>query len=330
VRLSEWGEFGMIDRIAALAACDDPDVLQSIGDDCALIRVGSSAVWAVTTDAAVSDRHFRTDWMSPYQIGARAMAAALSDIAAMGARPRFAFTSLALPVDADASAATELVRGLVTKALAHGACLLGGDPISRDPGLVIEIAVHGECGQHLGFGWGARPGDLLLLTGTVGDSAAALHARSAGVAEPSTWARYADPTPRLPEAAALAPLGLISTALDVSDGVAQDAGRIAERSSVAVRIIANRLPISEATTETADLLGQDPLLWALTGGEDFELLFTAPAEAVPALQAATTTPITVIGEIREGQGVEIIDGQGRPMQLGTPGWDHFAASTPTD
>ena len=324
-KLVEMGEFGFIRALASEIACDDPDVLLGIGDDCALVRLGG-ALWAVTTDAMLEGRHFRRDWLTPQQIGARAMTAGLSDVAAMGARPRFAFTSLALPPQWEAEDALQLARGLAEQARRYGVCLLGGDTVAAHEHALVDVVVLGECAARVWRRDTARVGDVLCVTGTLGDCAAALAARTAGVAAPLTWEAYASPQPRVPETAAWQRLEAITAALDVSDGLVQDAGHLCERSSVGIRIEAARVPTSDGARRTAEALGTNPLPWALGGGEDFELLFTAAAGQVAALQGSVETPVTVIGEVVPGDAVEVLDEDGRVVPVLSRGWDHFSSA----
>lgn len=322
-KLRDLGEFGFIKALAAKAACEDPDVLLGIGDDCALVTMGG-AVWAITTDAMLEGRHFRRDWLTPYQIGARAMTAGLSDIAAMGARPRFAFCSLALPPEWEAEAGLQLAHGLAEQAGRFGACLLGGDTVAAHEHAFVDVVVIGECGDHIWRRDGARMGDVVCVTGTLGDCAAAIAARGAGIARPPTWEAYAEPRPRVREAAALQRIGAIHAAMDISDGLVQDAGHLCERSGVGIRLHAERVPLSDGARATAATLECDAREWALAGGEDFELLFTAAVDDVAALQEAAGARVTVVGEVVAGASVELVDENSRPLRVGSGGWDHFA------
>ncbi|MGE5530678.1 MAG: thiamine-phosphate kinase, partial [Bacteroidota bacterium] len=224
VDLASLGEFGLIAKITELINCADPDVILGMGDDCALVRAGADTTWAVTTDAMIEGRHFRRDWLTPYQIGARAMTAALSDIAAMGASPRFAFASLAIPPNWDASDALALARGLADKASRFGACLLGGDTIAAHEHAFLDITLIGQCGPHVWRRDGARPGDAVCVTGNLGGVAAAIAARLTGIEAPLTWQWYAAPIPRVEAVSALSSVGAITAALDLSDGLVRDAG----------------------------------------------------------------------------------------------------------
>jgi thiamine-monophosphate kinase len=316
------GEFGFIERVARMASCAAPELELGVGDDCALVRVGDQRL-AVTTDAMLEGRHFRTDWLSPEEIGARAMTAGLSDIAAMGARPVLAFTSVAIPPAWTAEEATELSRGLVEQAARYGACLAGGDTIAAHEEAFVDVIVIGWCGEHIWRRDGAEVGDSVCVTGSLGGAMAATAGRLAGLASIPCWEAYARPQPRVLEAAAMAPLGLIHAAMDISDGLVQDAGHICERSGVGIVIRATDVPVHAGAIEVTAELGEDAVWYALTGGEDFELLFTCRPEAVPVLQAAISTPLTVVGEVVAGAQVVVLDAAGEEMALARRGWDQF-------
>lgn len=325
MRLDDLGEFGFIDTVSRISHCKRTDVVLAIGDDCAIIETPSGDRLAVTTDAMLEGRHFRLDWLSPHQVGSRAMTASLSDVAAMGAEPCFAFASTALRPGMAVKEAEELVRGIVDQAARFGACLLGGDTIAAHEHVGIDIMLLGRCRDHIWRRDGARCGDVLIVTGDLGGSAAAVAAKAADVQHIACWHRYANPVPRVAQAAALNGLGAITSCIDISDGLVQDAGHLCERSGVGITIDACLLPISEETGTVAELLGAQPLMWALTGGEDFELLFTAPPETVPALQAVAGIPLTVVGEVVTGTGVTVVNEEGQPLVVEAGGWNHFAA-----
>jgi thiamine-monophosphate kinase len=322
MRLRDLGEFGFIERVAQMASCAAPELELGVGDDCAIVRAGDQRL-AVTTDAMLEGRHFRRDWLSPEEIGARAMTAGLSDIAAMGARPALAFTSVAIPPAWTVEQATDLARGLVEQAARYGACLAGGDTIAAHEEAFVDVMVLGWCGAHIWRRDAAEVGDSVCVTGRLGGSAAAMAGKLAGLERIPCWEAYARPQPRVAEAQALAPLGLIHAAMDISDGLVQDAGHLCERSGVGIVIRAAEVPVNAGAAQVAAELGEEALPYALSGGEDFELLFTCRAEAVPALQAAVATPITVVGEVVAGAQVVVLDAKGEEMVLERKGWDQF-------
>ena len=322
MRLHDLGEFGFIERLAQLAPCSAPELELGLGDDCAIVRVGDQRL-AVTTDAMLEGRHFRLDWLTPEEVGARAMTAGLTDIAAMGAAPRLAFTSVALPPTWTAEQATDLGRGLVEQARRYGVCLAGGDTIAAHGEAFVDVIVVGWCGAHLWRRDAAEVGDSVCVTGSLGGAAAAMAGKLAGLEDIPCWDAYARPQPRVAEAEALAPLGLIHAALDISDGLVQDAGHICERSGVGIVLRATDVPVHPGAAAVAAELGDDALSYALTGGEDFELLFTCRPEDVANVRGASAVPVTVVGEVVAGTQVTVRDAAGEEMTLPRRGWDQF-------
>lgn len=321
--LQELGEFGFIERLAAMRTCTPPGLEVGVGDDCAIVNFRGGRL-AIKADMMVEGRHFRLDWMTAQEAGARAVTAALSDLAAMGAEPRYVLASLAVPPEWPAEQALALGEGLLRQAEAHGACLVGGDTVAAHEHALVDIMAIGECREHIWLRSGAQVGDGLYVTGRLGGPAAAVAAKLAGLGDIACWERYARPAPRVAEAGRLSPLGAIHAAIDISDGLVQDAGHVADRSGVAIAIEAARVPVHPDVAEVAARLGLEPLQVAVSGGEEFELLFTAPPEAAGELQAALgDLPVTLIGEVTAGEGVVVVDEAGRPMPVQSPGWDQF-------
>ena len=325
MNLSDLGEFGFIEQLRQMASGAAPGLAVAIGDDCAIIEVGDDRL-AVTTDAMVEGRHFRLDWLTAREVGARAMTAALSDVAAMGAAPQYSFVSLGLPPDWPAERALELARGLVEQAEAHGAGLAGGDTVAADQAFVDVVAI-GRCREHLWLRSGARVGDGLYVTGSLGGPAAAVDARLGGREPGACWESYAHPQPRVREAAQLEPLGVVHAAMDISDGLVQDAGHLCDQSGVGIVIRAAQVPVHTGVAQIAERLGRDPLQYALSGGEEFELLLTAPPGALAELQAAVAVPLQQIGEVVDGGSVVVLDATGSEVRPPVAGWDHFRHRT---
>jgi thiamine-monophosphate kinase len=324
-------EFELIARYFARPV-DAPWVRQAGGDDCALLAFGDRQL-AITSDLLLEGRHFLPD-VDPAALGHKALAVNLSDLAAAGATPRCFLLALALPrVDPVWLAAFS--GGLYGLADAQGCALVGGDTTRapriepRDGPLTICITALGEvpAGQAHGRG-GARPGDDLWVSGTVGDAALALrHLTGAlpldAAALAAVRSRLERPTPRIALGTALR--GLASACMDVSDGLVGDAGHIAARSGVQLVIEAAAVPLSPALAAQPADLG---LACALTGGDDYELLFAAPAGRRALVQAAAAgagTPVSRIGSVRAGTGVIVVDANGQVMDTGPGGYDHFAA-----
>lgn len=323
MRLDELGEFGFIARLREFFRQEDARIVVGPGDDCAVLQIGESFL-ALTTDMMLEGRHFRRDWLNAREIGARAFAAALSDIAAMGAAPAFALTSLAIPCDWTAEEALELLQGLAQEAECYGVSLVGGDTNAAPAaGAVLDIILLGLCGAHIWRRSGAQIGDAVYVTGSLGGAAAAIAAKNAGLRDLPSWECYARPTPRIDAAALLNPLGLIHCAIDISDGLVQDAQHICECSHVGIVLHAAHIPLHPAVPQIAAQLGTDPLLWALTGGEDYELLLTASPEDYEALKAVLDIPLTKIGNVVPGGDVTVLDAQGQALTWPAPGWDHF-------
>lgn len=335
MRIADIGEFALIERLRQIVAIDHPDVVVGIGDDVAVLNTGGDAYTLATVDAQVEEVHFLRHLISPQQLGRRALAINLSDIAAMGGTPQFALVSLMLPSDTDVAWVEALYQGLRAEATAAGVVLVGGNMARSPAGISIDVTVLGCVRRdELLLRSGARPGDRVLVTGTLGEAAAGLRlARDPGLAlaapeREALLQRYLTPTPRLAAAALIAQSHQASAMLDISDGLSSDIGHICTRSNVDVRLWANALPISPATRAVAKQIGTTAWQLALTGGEDYELCFTAPAvvaaQLASQIQAATGLTITPVGEILppgEGRWLRLADGQDVPLEAG--GWEHF-------
>jgi thiamine-monophosphate kinase len=283
------------------------------GDDAAVTVPGGAT--ATSVDALVEGVHFRRDRASLRQIGAKALATALSDLAAMGAEPGEAYVVLGVPDDLDEEGCLEALDGIADCAATAGTTLAGGD-LTRSPVLFFAITVIGHAPgpeQLVGRG-GAQPGDALVLTGAIGAAAAGLLAEQlpdSGAQVPEEIVqglrkRLLEPVPRLEAGRALAAAGATAM-IDVSDGLGGDARHLAERSGVGLRIDAEALPLDRGVAEVALAAGRDPLQLAVSGGEDYELLATIPAEGLDlaALVEPAGVAIARIGEAVAGGEVEI-------------------------
>lgn len=335
MRVADLGEFPLIERLIRLVAGKHPYVVLGPGDDAAVLRVPKNHYLVATMDGHVEGIHFRRDLIPPEDLGHRCLAVNLSDMAAMAAQPAFALVALTLPPDVDVAWVEDLYRGLVRTATAYDVVVVGGN-IARSPGpMVIDLALLGWARpkQWIGRG-GARPGDRVLVTGTLGEAAAGLQA----LLHPE-WpldealrqalaSRYRRPTPRVREALVLAETKHVTAMLDLSDGLAGDIRHLCRAGQVGVRLWAARLPVSEGVRQVALLLGQPVWHLALHGGEDYELCLTAAPEHVPLLQARMAslgTRLTEIGEIvPQGNSLVLPDGTEIPLPAG--GWQHFSAA----
>lgn len=326
--LGSGREFDIIRRILADNAAADgrvPDhVLLGPGDDCAVV---SGSGLCISVDMSVEDVHFRRDWLQPDQIGYRAVMAALSDLAAMAAMPVGVLVALACPQDADEeSFVASVMRGAGEACSDVGAALLGGD-ITRIPGpAVIDVVVIGNTDRPA-LRRGARPGDEIWVTGRLGAAAAAVRDWNAGYApDPNALRAFARPVARVAEARWLAGRGLVNALIDLSDGLAGDAGHIAAASGVQIVLEAARIPVHSAV-HAAAADADDALALALHGGDDYELCFAAPPGLVEAAAAAFSLdfgiPLTRVGTVHAGSGtlLRAADGDIRPV---AGGYDHFA------
>lgn len=309
------GEFELLAKVRERLGPPGPRVRLGSGDDAAVVVPGGAT--ATSVDALVDGVHFRRTDASLAQIGGKALATALSDLAAMGAEPGEAYVALGVPADLDEDGCLELLDGIAAVAAETGTTLAGGD-LSRAPALSLAMTVvgHAARAEDLVSRGGARPGDVLALTGELGGAAAGLLVLQrpalaaglpAGIAE-ELRARQLEPAPRLAAGRALAAAGATAM-IDLSDGLGGDARHLAEASGAGLRIEAGTLPIASGVAEVAAAAGRDPLELAAGGGEDYELLATLPAErfedAAAAVAAAGGPGLTRIGEATAGEGVEI-------------------------
>ncbi len=317
--------------IQSLAGSGDGELLVGIGDDAAVLSVQAREL-VVTTDLLVEGVHFDLGFISPYDLGGRAMAANLSDLAGMGAKPRWGFLSLGLPPKPQAAFIGELVRGLVEFGRRFGLTLAGGDTV-RSPQVLINLCLVGQADPAKpALRSGARPGDAVCVSGNLGASAAGLAWLAGGGDPDDSGAREAvqahlRPLPRVAAGRALAESGQVHAMMDLSDGLATDLFRLAQASGLGAKVEAAALPIAESTRDLAAGLGIDPLDWALRGGEDFELLFTCGPGQLELLSAllAETEPdlaLTRVGSMTGEPGVWL-HGVGEPRDIGLMGYDHF-------
>jgi thiamine-monophosphate kinase len=313
-------EFDLIDRIRARAASRD-DVPLGIGDDAALLQVPAGQLLALSTDTLNAGVHFPAE-TAPSDIGWKALAVNLSDLAAMAAEPAWCTLSLSLP-RADVAWLDAFLDGFLALADRHRVALVGGDT-TRGP-LSIGVTVHGFVPAALALRRvGARIEDEIWVTGQLGEAAGALQQWRAGTTvDPALRARLDRPTPRI--AAGLALRGLARACIDVSDGLIADLGHVLKSSAVGASLDARRLPASESLSRAFD--AERGIELQLTGGDDYELCFTAPAQRHDAIRAALDecgTLATVIGRIDAEPGLRLI-GVPEGMIRRATGWEHFSA-----
>ena len=334
MRVSELGEFGLIDLLAKMANSGRDKHLASwqqliigIGDDAAAWQ-GDASTQLATIDSFIQDVHFSLGIASWNDLGWKALAANLSDIAAMGGVPRYALVSLALPDDTEVDDVTALYKGMIELAQEFGVAIIGGDTSSALV-VAITITILGSTrnrDKHLLTRSAAEPGEKVAVTGELGAAAAGLEMLNKQLQfnpEAITCLKnaYLHPYPRIAEGQLLVEQG-VKTAIDISDGLISDLKHICKASQVSARIEIDRVPIQPTVKAN---FGDKSLELALSGGEDYELLFTGSAKIINKVRGAASCPITVIGEIvadRIGE-VTLIDRKGNPFNLGTTGWEHF-------
>lgn len=329
------GEFGFIDRLRGPHAGVPGDgLVTSIGDDAAVLDAPPGRQIVVTTDMLVEHVHFRRDWSDPYSIGWKAAAVNLSDVAAMGSDPTFAFLSLALTPHETVENLDRLMDGFSDCLTRYGARLAGGDTNAAPTDLTVSVTLLGSVptGQAVTRA-GAHPGDVLLVTGALGQSAAGLallaahgQPKAAQVSEILVSA-HRRPQPRVMAGLAAAQTHKIHACLDLSDGLLGDVPKLCAASGVGARIETACLPVSDELRRVCALLDKDPVSMALHGGEDYELLLAvAPADvdAVKSAVEAAGVPLTAVGEITKS-GLRVVDVNGQD-EITPPsgGWDHFA------
>jgi len=308
-------EFEVIRRISSLLPPAPPEVLVPLGDDCAVIEIGDRT-WVAASDMLVSGHHFK-DWATPEVVGYKAVAVNASDVVAMGGTPRFVLVSGGAP---GPQTALRCFEGVVEACEEFGVYPLGGDTTRADV-LTVDVAILGELATRPVLRSGASPGELLAVTGELGASAAGLLALEGGM---PAWERHIRkclrPEPRLEAGRAAARLG-VGAMIDLSDGLASDVRHVCERSGVGCAVSLDLLPINEDTRELAESLGRDPEVLAATGGEDYELLISAPEPVLDALAHEIEVPLTVVGEITES---DVVFRRGDEPVRGLSGWNHFA------
>jgi thiamine-monophosphate kinase len=343
--LSSLGEFGFISRIAAMARTGT-GVVTGIGDDAAVTALTPGMQLLTSTDMLLEDVHFRHSWHDPYRLGRKSLAASISDIASMGGIPRWSLLSLAIPAGTALEFLDEFTRGYLSMAGEHGVALIGGDTCSSRSGLVISVTILGEQTPDLIVRRsGARPGDDIWVSGTLGDAAMGLKlleggfdsAQPANTAQPADCSlsgveglisRLLDPTPRTAAGIALAESGLVSAMIDISDGILADFGHIAELSGVGGSIRLADLPLSPQFRAAAAAFQSFPYALPLSGGEDYELCFTAhPAsrEKIVAIMKKCGVEAAPVGIVTSSPEVIVHDAAGAPYHPSNQGFNHFAS-----
>ena len=336
--ISSLGEFGLIDRAhEILGDPEDPDLVVGIGDDAAVYRVGNGRVHVVTTDALVENVHFDRAFTPLTYLGFKAISANVSDIIAMNARPRFATVALAVPSHISVEMIETFYRGMKKASQQYGVRIIGGDTTAAHR-LTISVTMIGEASEEdICLRSGARPGDVLCVTGDLGAAYAGLkillnykrELEQQGEGYEPDFTPYSfviqrqlAPTARLDaiedwRAREVKPSALI----DISDGLASEVHHLCSRSGCGARIVASAIPIDLETRRVADELAEDVDTYALFGGEDYELLFALPKALLDALAPEI---FSAIGEITPAdEGVRVMTPEGGEISLEAKGYEHF-------
>ena len=334
MKVSELGEFGLIDLLAKMVNSSRNSQIASwqqlligIGDDAAAWNSNASTQLA-TTDSFIQDIHFSLGIASWEDLGWKALAVNLSDIAAMGGVPQYALISLMLPADTEVDDVIALYKGMIDLAQQSGVAIIGGDTSSA-PLVAINITALGNItnrDKRILTRSAAKPGEQVAVTGELGVAAAGLEMFIKQLqfdTEATTCFKkaYLRPYPRLSEGQLLVEHG-VRTAIDISDGLISDLNHICKSSRVSARIETDCVPIQPMVKAN---FGDKSLDLALSGGEDYELLFTASAEVIDKVKRAASCPVTVIGEITTDKTdkITLVDKEGNPFNLHKAGWEHF-------
>ncbi|MBR5249389.1 MAG: thiamine-phosphate kinase [Bacteroidales bacterium] len=317
---SRVGEFGFIDQIKS--RFDVPAGIFGIGDDCAVLPAGDED-WLVSTDMLLEGVHFLRSASSAEDVGWKTAAVNLSDVAAMGGTPKATFLSVGFPKDAQGTWAERFIEGYAAISKIYQVPLLGGDTTSSLRDIALNVGVLGTCPRGTAlYRSGARVGDTIFVTGALGDSAGGLQAILKNLERTplvqQLVERHLRPMPRVKEGMALRETGCVGAMMDISDGIASDLRHILKASGVGAEVYLDQLPISTELKTVCQEQGWDLYELAAGGGEDFELLFTAPADLVNRVDF----PIFPIGKIVAGQGVKW-QLNGNDYTLKTIGYQHF-------
>ena len=314
-----------------------PDLLCGIGDDCAVIEKNAERSWLVTMDTLVEKVHFDLSWHPPEKLGRKTVSVNVSDIAAMGGEPVFAFLSLGLPQGFDPCWVKSFSSGTAEACREYGCILAGGDTVRSREGFLITLAVIGEMPTDLVlYRSGAKPGDTVWVSGALGMAAAGLEICREGLVPETPSLRalveaHLNPQARVSLGRPLAESRLVHAMMDLSDGLATDLSHLCKQSGVGAVIHFQQFPVLPSLHEAANILRKDPVDLMLKGGEDYELLFTAPADAASAISALASqvgVQVTQVGTIVDQPGVKLVFPDSatqakKEVNIDFAGYDHF-------
>jgi thiamine-monophosphate kinase len=332
-------ELQIIEYIAGLAGPAE-GLLKGIGDDCAVIRKDGNRVWLLTMDTLIESVHFNLGFHPPEKLGRKAVSVNVSDIGAMGGKPLFVLLSAGMPHGFDEAWFRAFVRGLTEACHEYGCFIIGGDTVASPGGLTFTLTVIGEAeADRVMYRSGAQPGDTVWVSGELGWAAAGLELLTAGI-EPDNRdldcfrEKHLDPRARVLLGQRLADSGWVHAMMDLSDGLATDLAHLCKQSEVGARLFAEDLPDLAMLAPVARLTGSDPERWALSGGEDYELLFTAEPDRSMELTRIGEDcgqSLFPVGTIVAGSGVTLVrhrpDGTSEENAVAYQGFDHFRTNT---
>ncbi|UCD85984.1 MAG: thiamine-phosphate kinase [Deltaproteobacteria bacterium] len=336
--IEELGEFGLIEQIKESFKCRDHLLAIGIGDDTAALNVPGDKATLITTDLLLEGVHFDLELNSAYYLGKKSLSVNLSDIAAMGGTPRYFLLSLGIPRRYPVESLREFFRGLKELSLNYRVKLIGGDTSASTGKLMISVTVLGEAprGQVVRR-TGAEVGDQIFVTGTLGDSLLGLYILRNGINPtrslrklPRVVRKHLDPQPRIKEGKLIAGKGLATAMIDLSDGLLADLGHLTRDVGLGAKLWREKLPLSNYYRRNILSFEQDKWKLALTGGEDYELLFTVSRAKVKQLRHLSSRfdcRLTRIGEVVEGsEDITVVDKNDKPCKINyLTGYDHFRA-----
>ncbi|NLM46822.1 MAG: thiamine-phosphate kinase [Firmicutes bacterium] len=333
MKISEIGEQALIKEIAALVASTADRDGVGIGDDAALARFADGAYVATSKDMLVEGVHFLLPGITAQDLGFKALAANLSDLAAMGARPRHAFVALALPAGTECEFVLDFFRGMMQLAEKYGIAVSGGDLVASPGPLAVSVTVQGEVRREQALlRRGARPGELICTTGSLGASAAGLTLLLQDMpcddkVRAAALKAHFRPEPRVREGIWLAKSGAVTAAMDISDGLLKDIREIMEVNGCGALFYEEKIPVDPVARAVAAAAGRLPLDFALHGGEDYELLFTVPENAFEGLSGAYLAhfgrPLYALGRLTEEMRLQMVTKDGKWEELEFAGYRHF-------
>ena len=331
MELKEIGEFGFIERVSKDLKKYGSSLIKGVGDDCSVFRINDNTFGLITTDLLVENVHFLIDTISPEDLGYKSLAVNLSDIAAMGGIPGDAYISIAIPEKISVEFLDDFYSGIKELADKYEVNLAGGDTTHSKRDFLISFTVYGVCEKPV-FRSGAKTGDKIYSTGYLGDSAAGLMSLLNNFELPNNVKDFLTkahnhPEPMVGEGRFLNENFNISSMIDVSDGLVSDLGHICKQSSVGAFIYEDKIPLSQEFKIFLEKTGSRNFDLALTGGEDYHLLFTIPSKDAQTVEKAFVNrfgkPIYHIGDIMDESGIFIVSGGGEKRGLTKSGYDHF-------